>query len=185
MKGIIFTEFTEMVESVFGFDTLDTIIERANLPSGGQYTAVGTYDHGEMVSLVIQLSAATGMEVPALLKAFGTHLFHRFAKIYPDMIAGESSALGFLDRVETHIHREVLKLYPNAELPRFENHWVTDRELEMVYHSNKHFEDVAEGLILGCLEHFNETAEVTRIPGDSADGGVLFRVRLAADAAAV
>ena len=183
MKGIVFTEFTEMVEAVFGFDTLDTIIERANLPSGGSYTAVGTYDHGEMVSLVMQLSAATGMDVPVLLKTFGTHLFHRFAKIYPEMIAGESSALGFLDRVETHIHREVLKLYPNAELPRFDTKWTSDRELEMVYHSNKHFEDVAEGLIIGCLQHFNENAEITRTPGDSADGGVLFTIRLTGDAA--
>ena len=178
MKGIVFTEFTEMVESVFGFDTLDAIIAGADLPSGGSYTAVGTYDHQEMVSLVMQLSKVTGIEVPALLKTFGTHLFHRFAKIYPEMMAGEDSALSFLHRVETHIHREVLKLYPSADLPRFESHWVSDHELEMLYLSNKHFEDVAEGLIIGCLEHFGENADVTRSPGDSATDGVRFRIRL-------
>ncbi len=57
MKGIVFTEFIEMVESKFGFDMMDDIIESANLPSGGIYTAVGTYDHTEMVQLVIEISA--------------------------------------------------------------------------------------------------------------------------------
>lgn len=180
MKGIIFTEFTEMVETVFGFDTLDDIIERANLPSGGKYTAVGTYDHGEMVSLVVQLSTATGMPVPDLLKAFGCHLFHRFAKIYPEMISGDDNALDFLSRVESHIHREVLKLYPNADLPRFDTRWVTEDRLEMIYHSNKHFEDVAEGLIRGCLEHFGETAEIQRESGDDESQGIRFLISRAA-----
>ncbi|MCB1076431.1 MAG: heme NO-binding domain-containing protein [Verrucomicrobiae bacterium] len=176
MKGIIFTEFSEMVESVFGFDTLDAIIERSDLPSGGNYTAVGTYDHREMVSLVIQLSEISGMEVPVLLRTFGTHLFHRFATIYPEMVS-DDNALSFLNRVETHIHREVLKLYPNAELPRFETRWISADELEMVYHSSKHLEDVAEGLIVGCLEHFGETADVVREPGDAGAEGVKFRIR--------
>ena len=41
MKGIIFTEFIEMVEDKFGFEVADNIITNSNLPSGGAYTAVG------------------------------------------------------------------------------------------------------------------------------------------------
>ena len=52
MKGVVFTEFVEMVEARFGLPMLDRIIEAAQLPSGGAYSAVGTYDHGEMVQLV-------------------------------------------------------------------------------------------------------------------------------------
>lgn len=174
MKGIIFTEFGEMVESVFGFDTLDEIIERSDLPSGGNYTAVGTYDHGEIVSLVSNLSEVTETPVPDLLKAFGTYLFHRFAKLYPAFIEGEENALGFLSRVEDHIHVEVLKLYPQAELPRFDTRWISENELEMIYHSNKHLEDVAEGLIVGCLEHYGENGKIERGDGDH---GVRFLIR--------
>ena len=46
MKGVIFTEFLEMVESHFSPEMADRIITAARLPSGGAYTAVGTYDHG-------------------------------------------------------------------------------------------------------------------------------------------
>ena len=42
MKGIVFTEFLEMVEAQFGLDTVDAIIENSDLPSRGAYTAVGT-----------------------------------------------------------------------------------------------------------------------------------------------
>lgn len=179
MKGIIFTEFGEMVEATFGFDTWDAIVEKADLPSGGSYTAVGTYDHGEIVSLVVNLSEETNTPVPDLLQAFGTYLFHRFGKLYPSFLEGEDRALGFLSRVEDHIHVEVRKLYPQAELPRFDTKWLSDNELEMIYHSNKHLEDVAEGLIRGCLEHFGEKGEVTREDaGDSAEEGVRFLVKV-------
>ncbi len=55
MKGIVFTEFLEMVEDKFGLETVDSIIENSNLPSEGIYTSVGTYDFNEMVSLITSL----------------------------------------------------------------------------------------------------------------------------------
>jgi hypothetical protein len=48
MKGVVFTEFLEMVEDRFSPDMADRIIEGAGLASGGVYTTVGTYDHREM-----------------------------------------------------------------------------------------------------------------------------------------
>ena len=39
MKGIIFTEFLDMVEKKFSIETVDHIIEVSNLSSGGSYTA--------------------------------------------------------------------------------------------------------------------------------------------------
>lgn len=58
MKGIVFTEFLEMVADKFSADTVDTIIEEADPPSGGAYTAVGTYDFAEMASLVTKVLPA-------------------------------------------------------------------------------------------------------------------------------
>ena len=45
MKGIVFTEFLEMVEDKFSADMVDDIIDDCDLASGGAYTAVGTYPH--------------------------------------------------------------------------------------------------------------------------------------------
>lgn len=163
MKGIIFTEFLTMVEQAHGLDMVDTIIDKSDLPSGGSYTAVGTYPHSEIVSLVINLSQETSTEVPDLLKAFGQYLFHSLAKSYPSFVKESTDPLDFLEQVETYIHVEVRKLYPDAELPTFEcSRPNSPDQLHMVYHSIRHMEDVCEGLIRGSLEHFGVQATVER-----------------------
>lgn len=179
MKGIIFTEFMDLVESAFGIETVDEIIDRTDLPSGGAYTAVGTYDHQEIVSLLMNLSEVTGTPAPDLLAIFGKHLFSRFAVLYPQMVGSADSGLDFLASVEDYIHVEVRKLYPHAELPRFDCSRPTPDELVMIYHSNKHLEDLAGGLIEGCLEHFQENATVERSdPGEGSNQeGVIFTIR--------
>lgn len=162
MKGMVFTEFLEMVEAVFSPDIADTIITKANLPSGGVYTAVGTYDHDEMVALVTHLSAETKTPVPDLLKAFGRHLFGRFAKGYAQFFEGKADAFAFLSGVEDYIHVEVRKLYPDAELPSFNYQRPNPETLVMTYRSKRPFADLAEGLIQGCFAHFGEDVDIAR-----------------------
>ena len=117
MKGVVFTEFLEMVEAKWSLEMVDQLIERAKPPSGGVYTAVGTYAPAEMVALVSALSEATDMPIPDLLKAFGGHLFGTFARNYPQFLEGRDTSFAFLESVESVIHVEVRKLYPDAELP--------------------------------------------------------------------
>jgi len=162
MKGVVFTEFMDMVEQRFSSDMLDDIIGDAQLPSGGAYTSVGTYPHGEMVALVSALSARSGAAVPDLLRAFGEYLFGRFVKGYPAFFSGQNDAFTFLAGIEDVIHAEVRKLYPDAELPRFEVEHHDDRRLVIVYSSGRHFEDLAEGLIAGCVAHFGRPTTVRR-----------------------
>ncbi|MGH7856391.1 MAG: heme NO-binding domain-containing protein, partial [Candidatus Binatia bacterium] len=83
MKGIVFTEFLEMVEERFSPEIADRIIQASNLPSGGAYTAVGTYDYNELLRLVTNLGRETGVLVPDLVRSFGQHLFGRFYVSYP------------------------------------------------------------------------------------------------------
>lgn len=70
MKGMVFTQFLDMVEAEFSPEVTDKIIVQAGLPSGGSYTSVGTYDHSEIVALVAQQSQEIGFHVPALVTAF-------------------------------------------------------------------------------------------------------------------
>ncbi|TMO53504.1 hypothetical protein CWC18_21130, partial [Pseudoalteromonas aurantia] len=71
MKGIIFTEFMEMVEDRFSEDVAEEIIELADLPSGGSYTSLGTYSHAEVLNLVTCLSQVSGAKIEDLVQAFG------------------------------------------------------------------------------------------------------------------
>ena len=105
-----------MVEDRFSTEIADHIIEASDLPSGGAYTSIGTYDHTEMVQLVTQLSAATGVTVPVLVHTFGKYLFGRFVVLYPQLFEDVELTYSLLERVDSTIHVEVLKLYPDAEL---------------------------------------------------------------------
>lgn len=162
MKGVVFTSFLEMVEDAHGLDMVDTLIDKSDLPSGGAYTAVGTYNHTEIVKLVMTLSQETGTPVPELLKVFGEHLFAILIRAYPHFGDGLTSSLDLLESIDSYIHVEVRKLYPDAELPRFQCTRPAPKQLQMIYESSRHFEDLCEGLIRGAIAHYQESATITR-----------------------
>jgi len=162
MKGMVFTSFLEMVENKFSLEVADHIIEKADLPSGGSYTSVGTYDHGEMISLVVQLSGKTGIPVADLVKVFGEYLFGQLVSMYPQFLEANPTAFDLLQKVDSYIHVEVRKLYPDAELPGFTYDTSVPGELRMTYRSSRPFADLAEGLILGCVAHYGEPIDIAR-----------------------
>ncbi len=162
MKGVVFTEFMEMVEEAFSDEVLDTIIEKCDLANGGAYTAVGTYDHQEIVALVVALSEEVATPIPDLLVAFGQHLLGQFVKGYPHFFSEANDAFDFLKNIDNYIHVEVLKLYPDAELPKFYHEQVGDKQLDLYYLSSRHFEDLAIGLVQGTLSHYGTSGSVTK-----------------------
>ncbi|MEM1221785.1 MAG: heme NO-binding domain-containing protein [Verrucomicrobiota bacterium] len=174
MKGMVFTNFLDMVEEKFGIDFVDTIIEESAVPSSGAYTAVGTYPHTEMVALLQALEKAVSIPIPELLKVYGEHLFGKLAGGYPALLEGCHNSRELLNKLDGVIHVEVQKLYPDAELPRFKAIELPDGRLEMHYLSDRHMEDLAEGLLKGCLAHFKEDASIERDPMD--DGTVRFTI---------
>jgi hypothetical protein len=174
MKGMVFTEFLEMVEEKFSADMVDDIIADSAPPSGGAYTAVGVYDHGELVQMVVALSQRSNIPAATLVQVFGEHLFGRFNALYPSFFAGQFSVLDFLEGIETVIHTEVRKLYPDAQLPQFDCTRTVDG-LRMRYSSPRHFGDLAEGLIKGAIAHFGGGVAVSR--NDQADGDIVFDLR--------
>ncbi|MRH99829.1 hypothetical protein GH721_04710 [Kriegella sp. EG-1] len=160
MKGIVFTEFLEMVESKFGLEITDNIIENSDLESEGIYTAVGTYDFNEMVSLITNLSHEVDIPVSDLIYTFGLYLFNSLAKAHPDVVKNYKSPLSLLFSIEDHIHVHVKKLYPEAELPSFKILDKTDTSISMIYSSSRGLYRLAEGLMQKCFEHFNGSATI-------------------------
>ncbi|MNI28101.1 Heme NO binding protein [compost metagenome] len=162
MKGMVFSSFLEMVESKFSLKIADEIIEASELPSGGSYTTVGTYDHNEIIKLVIQLSARTSIPVSDLVRTFGEYLFSELLEMHPYFMEENSSAFEFLQKVDSYIHVEVRKLYPDAELPAFHYDTSIPGTLIMTYSSSRPFADLAEGLIIGCIAHYGEKIDIRR-----------------------
>ena len=160
MKGIVFAEFLEMVESNFGLETVDTIIENSDLPSGGAYTAVGTYEFSEMLQLVDQLSSITKISINDLLYTFGLYLFDSLARAHPDVVSSYKDPLSLLYSIEDHIHVQVKKLYPDAELPSFRILERLDHSLTMIYSSSRGLYALAHGLIKKTFDHFQKEVNV-------------------------
>jgi hypothetical protein len=170
MKGIVFTEFIEMVEDVFSPEIVDQIINDTELDSDGAYTSVGTYDHHEILAMVTRLSELTSMPVDDLVQAFGKHLLNRFTELYPVFFKEVDDTFSFLDTIESHVHIEVLKLYPDAELPTFSIDHADGKTLIMSYKSTRPFAMLAKGLIKGAAEHFSEKISIEMVDLSNGEG---------------
>ena len=65
-----------------------------------------------------------------------------------------------LSSIEDHIHVEVRKIYPDAELPTFVVKEKTENSLVMIYKSNRAMHHFGLGLMNKTFEHFNSSASI-------------------------
>jgi len=171
MKGIVFTEFLELVEDKFGLEMVDNIIENSNLESNGIYTSIGTYAFSEMLQLLQHLSTNTNISIDDLLLVYAEHFFAVLVKSYPELIESYKDPIDMLASIENHIHVEVIKIYPDAELPTFQIIEKTDNSLVMIYKSSRAMHHFGLGLMNKTFEHFNSTAtiELEKIKEDGTE----------------
>ncbi|MCW8332912.1 heme NO-binding domain-containing protein [Vibrio sp. SCSIO 43135] len=178
MKGIIFTEFMELVEQEFGLEVLENMLDESG--SEGIFTAVGSYDHRELVKMIVSLSKLTDVPIEALQEVFGKSVFNNLLNTLPNSAGLKKCAntFQFIRHVEEYIHLEVKKLYPDAKPPSFV--FISETQTEMVfdYHSARCLSHVCLGLIQGCAQHFNEAVDVEMAPNDGDLSDVRFHLAL-------
>ncbi len=159
MKGIVFTEFLELVEDKFGIKTVQDIIDTCELETNGVYTSVGTYDHKEMVQMIGKLSEIKNIAIPDLLQAYGVFFFNVLSRSYPKFM-DKNNLFSFLESIDGYIHPEVLKLYPEAKLPRFTSESINASEMKLIYESSRKMSDFAIGLIKGAADYYKVVINV-------------------------
>lgn len=169
MKGVIFTEFLDMVESKHGMQVADRVLTRG-FPLDSGFTSVGTYDYRILIDLIVEFSNAVDKPPSEVVFEFGKHLFHRLREIYPASTEGVTCAMDQVRRVETVIHTEVVKLYPDAEIPAFRFPPADDGTFQIEYISARPFADLAEGLIAATIEHYGEDFKIERVDLDGPPG---------------
>ena len=153
MKGIILSEFIEFLESSVGAESAQLIIENSGIASDGAYCRVGHYDYQELIQLLTQAVKETNRDTEDLLASFADHLFGVFKRDYDVFFHGVSSAAEMLAQIDNHIHVEVKKLYPDAELPKFE-YVAEGQKITMNYKSPRPLAAVADALLNACIKHF-------------------------------
>ena len=65
----------------------------------------------------------------------------------------------FLKTIDSHIHVEVKKLYPDAELPRFQ-YKESQNTLELEYSSERKLHMFALGLMEKTIDHYGEDINI-------------------------
>lgn len=179
MKGIVFTQFISMVSELYGEDLIDDVLDSLNLESGGAYTSVGTYPHQELVVILSATCEKTKVTPSQMLEQFGGFLLLVFREKFPEFFASHSDPLSFLERVDDYVHVEVYKLYPDAELPRFECRRLGTDELQMDYRSSRHLHYLALGLIKECIKSYGAQGTVSFEEIPSTLGPVIrFKIQL-------
>lgn len=160
MKGIIFSEFLNLVEAKFGLETVDEIIEKSDLESEGIYTSIGTYSFSEMLQLLNHLSSKTNILIDDLLLIYAEHFFSVIEDSYPGLLASYKDPIEMISSIENHIHVEVRKIYPDAELPTFIVKEKNKNSLIMIYKSSRAMHHFGLGLMNKTFEYFNSKASI-------------------------
>ncbi len=176
MKGIVFTEFLELVEDKFGLEIVNQIIKDCELDTDGVYTSVGTYSHKELFKMVGRLSELKNIPVPGILEIYGEYFFDVLSKGYPQFM-NQPNSFKFLQSIDSYIHPEVLKLYPEAELPSFEAKINGKNEMTLLYKSSRKMSDFAVGLIKGATHYFNEKVNIEKVSENTDGEIVLINIR--------
>jgi hypothetical protein len=151
MKGVVLSEFVQFAETRYAVP-----------PPAGAFNALETYDFHELLRLVDATAAKVEGGRPEVLRTFGAHLFGRFAALYPVFFFDAESALDLLGGINSYVHEEVQKLYPDAQFPHFDVDRASADRLTLVYRSARPLADLAEGLIRGCVAHFGRPVTVER-----------------------
>ncbi len=177
MKGIVFNELIQLIESIIGEVQTEHLLEDADLNSGGSYTSVGTYDHKEALSIVQKFSKLTQSNTDQLLISFGRHLGKVFVVKYPDFYK-HKNVFFFLQSLDSYIHVSVKKLYPDAELPSFNFEMINDKEMLLTYQSVRPFAPLAQGLILETISYFGQKESLTILNSGKNENGhfALFKI---------
>lgn len=169
MKGLVFVELIKMAETMLGEATVDDVLSKLDIPSGGSYTSVGYYSCDELIKLVNAFSEISDIARPELERVFGHWVMDAFKKGYPAQFENHQTAFEMLASIENQIHVEVRKLYPDAELPSLTTTTESDKLMKIEYQSSRPLAHFCLGLVERCIDLYGETASVELIKYQAHD----------------
>ena len=155
MKGIVFNLLEEVVTTEHGERTWDALLEAAG--ASGAYSSLGNYEDDELARLVGAASKALDVPPQDVVRWFGRKAIPLLARRYPAFFSPHRHTRDFLLTLNTIIHPEVRKLYPEAIVPEFVFETPAPNVLRLGYRSPRKLCALAEGFVLGAADHFGES----------------------------
>jgi hypothetical protein len=116
----------------------------------------------EIRTLVAAAASELATDEYSLLSWLGRRAFRELAALYDDLVSGYRSTRALLGDLDTVIHREVERLYPEAHSPRFA---IEERAGQLLVHyaSDRGLVAFAIGMIHGAAAHFGEEFTIERV----------------------
>jgi len=160
MKGVLFNVVEDVVTGALGADAWDDVIDASG--ASGAYTSLGNYPDTDLVAIVGAVADALEMSTADTLRLAGRLGFEPLAARAPELLAGHAGWRSVLLALDDIIHPEVLKIYPDADVPRFEV--TTDGDaLVVAYTSERRMCALADGLAVGCGAWYGEVVQVEHL----------------------
>src|SRR5690606_25138495 len=161
MKGVVFTEFLEMVEGSYGLGMVDYILQNSDLDSNGIYTSVGTYDFKELITLFSVLSEKVKIKVDDISYNFGKYFFTSLKNTRPQIFEEHDSPEEFLISIEDHVYKQVKDGHPPVKPQTFTIEKNDQDQMIFVYKSTTGLYMFALGFVEKTFEHYNPSFKVT------------------------
>ena len=176
MKGVILTGFVDWLRARYDDDYADDVIDATTLDSGGAYTAVGVYPYTDLIALSTTVAGREGVSCDDVLRDFSRESFGALAEDHSFLLYGIEDGLRLLEMTESHIHVEVLALYPDTRLPTIETRRLPGGGMELTYSSLEPLAAMCEGRILGALDLFDDAYRVECTDLDPSRCAATYRI---------
>ena len=160
MHGTIFAELKKYVDTKFGGNTWNTLLEGAGL-GPKMYLPVQAYPDDEVGKIVAAAAQMTGIPAPDILQDFGAFIAPDLVAMYRSLMKPQWKTLEVIENAETTAHRVVRRQYVGAAPPYLHAVRSGDQQVTVTYNSARRLCDVAKGIIRGLAQHYGENVAVT------------------------
>ncbi len=159
MHGIILLELKKYVDTKFGGDTWNSLLQGSGIGFKA-YLAIQEYPDQEVVLLVSTASKMTGQSVPDILEDYGEFIVPDLAKMYEALIDPQWNVLDFIENTEEFIHETVRLRNPGAYPPEIKCSRPSPDEVIIIYNSPRKMCAVAKGIVKGVAHHYKERIRI-------------------------
>ena len=156
MHGIVLSGLKDFVIEEYDEQAWEDIHEAAGLRKR-LYVPVTTYPDEVVLELVDAAAELTGLEVPALLRAFGQFLVPQLLSTYGVHVDREWTGFELIANVETYIHEALrAKSISTFSPPALRTQRLDDRRVAVAYESDRGLCALARGLLEGVADYYDE-----------------------------
>ena len=159
MHGIIFSELRRFVEVRLGSERWFALLEAAGL-GNRTYFSFREYPDEDILAILTSASAATGLEIPAILQDFGGFIAPTLIYMYPELIEPSWKTLDLVEHTESVIHKVVRKQNPGASPPRLRVTRLGPSRIRLDYSSERKLCPLIYGIVEGIAAHYGEQVAI-------------------------